>query len=73
MKYTYYSLTVMTIEFALFVEGSRCKVRKFPPGFLFGTATAAYQIEGAWNVDGNSPFIVYLRKINLLASLICFH
>ena len=24
---------------------------KFPPNFLFGAATAAYQIEGAWNVS----------------------
>jgi len=31
--------------------------RQFPRGFLWGCATAAYQIEGAANVDGRGPSI----------------
>jgi Glycosyl hydrolase family 1 len=29
----------------------------FPTGFLWGTATAAYQIEGAVNADGSIPLV----------------
>jgi beta-glucosidase len=31
--------------------------RRFPPGFLWGTATASYQIEGAVAADGRGPSI----------------
>src|SRR4051812_24905152 len=30
---------------------------KFPQGFLWGSATASYQVEGAVNEDGRSPSI----------------
>ncbi|KAG5671235.1 hypothetical protein PVAND_001444 [Polypedilum vanderplanki] len=45
-------LTLSSLNFAIFAE-----IYNFPSNFVWGAASASYQIEGAWNVDGRIPSI----------------
>jgi hypothetical protein len=45
-------LPFANLYLVLIVSAQNNRTYTFPEGFLFGAATSAYQIEGAWNVDG---------------------
>ncbi|CAK1544192.1 unnamed protein product [Leptosia nina] len=50
-------LVISTLTSGSPVKSKRNGLRKFPDTFRFGTATASYQVEGAWNVDGKTENI----------------
>jgi beta-glucosidase len=39
------------------IGADEIRAARFPRDFLWGTASSAYQVEGAWNVDGKGPSI----------------
>jgi beta-glucosidase len=49
--------TANTVEMTTDNVVSESAKRCFPDDFLFGSATAAYQVEGAWNETGRTPSI----------------
>ncbi|XP_026729957.1 myrosinase 1-like [Trichoplusia ni] len=50
-------LILLSLVLAVCQASTVRQQRKFPDDFLFGTATASYQIEGAWNEDGKGENI----------------
>jgi beta-glucosidase len=51
------ALTTLTADASAQPASSSLAPGKFPQGFLWGSATASYQVEGAANEDGRGPSI----------------
>ncbi|PSN35601.1 Myrosinase 1 [Blattella germanica] len=52
LKIIFFSSLLVAVQGASVVKDGNTKVYEFAEDFLFGVATASYQIEGAWNEDG---------------------
>ncbi|CAH2105606.1 unnamed protein product [Euphydryas editha] len=61
----YFSLLCLTRGVNTLVNGNGLSNYTFPNDFMFGVASAAYQIEGAWNEDGRAQQIQKLAFFNL--------
>jgi Glycosyl hydrolase family 1 len=48
-----YLVLFLALPLAVFGQGDEFLYGQFPAEFMWGAATAAYQVEGGWNDDGN--------------------
>ncbi|KAJ7961661.1 Beta-glucosidase [Quillaja saponaria] len=55
--YLILALLLILLKSVSIIESASLNRRSFPTGFIFGTASSAYQYEGAANEDGRGPSI----------------
>jgi len=59
------AVSLLGLSQSVFIEDT-ITYGKFPNDFIWAAATASYQVEGAWNVDGSRYITFYLLFICII-------